>query len=110
MGFGWLQTSRVVQARAFNSLPIFADLHFARTCAQQTCRLTRRVCVMTSVKKTLAVIASRSAAVFDQLKYQFILRYQYVKQPFVFKLDANKSLHKFIYELGKGGAGTRTGP
>lgn len=75
------------------------------TCAEQIHSLTRTKRSVTSVNKTLAVIASRSAAVFDQLKYQFVLRYKYVKHPFVFVQDANKSLRKFIHELGSGGRG-----
>lgn len=77
----------------------------APTCAQQIRSLTRTERGVTSVKQTLALIASRSAAVFDQFKYWFVLRYKYVKHPFVFVRDANKSLHKCIHEFGRGGSG-----
>lgn len=45
----------------------------APTCAQQIRSLTRTERGVTSVKQTLALIASRSAAVFDQFKYRFVL-------------------------------------
>lgn len=80
-----------------------------RTCAEQIRSLTRTKRSVTSLNSTLAVIASRSAAVFDRLKCRFVLRYKYVKHPFVFVRDANKSLRKFIHGLGSVGGGAAVG-
>lgn len=68
-----LELSVVLEGHGDECAPVSAALHPALTCAEQIRSLTRTKCSVTSVKKTLAVIASRSAAVFDQFKYQFIL-------------------------------------
>lgn len=68
-----LELSVLLGSQDFECAPLSADLHRALTCAEQIRSLTRTKCIVTSVKKTLAVIASRSAAVFDQFKYRFIL-------------------------------------